>query len=65
MQDTLNTQVTELLKTQIAYQHFTLEEWKTLAFCVLHTQGDLCDTKRALDTGKLDTMFVKFPSAAL
>ena len=58
-------ELTELQKMQIAYAHFTLEEWKILAKCVWHTQGDLYGTKQAVDENKVTTMLSKFPSAVL
>ena len=57
--------ITELQKTQAAYAHFTLEEWKILVKCVRHTQGDLYGTKQAVDENKVATMLSKFPSASL
>ena len=57
--------MTELQKTQAAYAHFTLEEWKLLVKCVQHTQGDLYGTKQAVDDDKVATMLSKFPSAVL
>jgi hypothetical protein len=55
----------ELKKTQAAYAYFTLDEWKILAKCVLHTQGDLYGTKQAVDENKVAAMLAKFPSAVL
>ena len=58
-------ELTELQKTQAAYAHFTLEEWKILVKCVRHTEGDLYGTKQAVDENKVAAMLVKFPSAVL
>ena len=57
--------MTELEKTQAAYAHFTLEEWKLLAKCVQHTQCDLYGTELDVDENKVATMLAKFPSAVL
>jgi hypothetical protein len=57
--------MTELQKTQAAYQYFTLEEWKLLAKCVRHTEGDLYGTKQAVDEDAVKTMLAKFPSVVL
>ena len=58
-------ELTELQKTQAAYAHFTLDEWKILVKCVRHTEGDLYGTKQAVDENKVATMLAKFPSAVL
>jgi hypothetical protein len=55
----MNTEdLTELQKMQVAYAHFTLEEWQLLANCV----NTLAPT---LDKEKVFAMLVKFPSAVL
>lgn len=55
----------ELQRTQAAYQHFTLEEWKLLARCVRHAFGDLEGTPAAILLAKVAEMLQKFPSASL
>ena len=57
--------MTDLQRTQAAYAHFTLEEWKLLAKCVGRTFGDLKGTRDALDLEEVKTLLSKFPSAAL
>lgn len=58
-------ELSQLQKTQAAYAHFTLEEWKILARCLRHTEGDLYGTKQAVPLGAFNNILVKFPSAAL
>ena len=65
----MNTQLTELQKTQAAYAHFTLEEWKLLANCVRHTARNARDGKlpqgNGVKQGAVNNMLAKFPSAVL
>ena len=65
----MNTQLTELQKMQIAYAHFTLEEWHLLANCVRHTARAARDGKLPEGNGvrqeKVNAMLAKFPSAVL
>jgi hypothetical protein len=65
----MNTQQTELQKTQAAYAYFTLEEWKLLANCVRHTANQAREGKLPQGNGvtkeKVNTMLAKFPSAVL
>lgn len=57
--------LTELQKTQIVYQYFTLEEWQLLVRCISHARADLYGTRQAIDEEKVHAMLVKFPSAVL
>ena len=57
--------LTEWQKTQIAYDHFTLDERKIIAYCISHTRAELYGTKQAIDPDKLRDILVKFPSAVL
>lgn len=57
--------LTELQKTQIAYAHFTLEEWEMLVKCVSHTNAHLFATKQALDIDVVKGLLSKFPSVVL
>ncbi len=57
--------LTGLQKTQVAYAHFTLEEWKIIARCISHTRADLFGTKQALNPDAVRDILVKFPSAVL
>ena len=57
--------LTEWQKTQIAYAHFTLDEWKIIAYCISHTRAELYGTKQAIDPDKLRDILVKFPSTVL
>ena len=57
--------LTDLQKTQIAYAHFTLEEWRLLVRCVDLTYTELFGTKEAIDAEMMGNMLAKFPSAVL
>jgi hypothetical protein len=66
----MNTQeLTGLQKMQIAYAHFTLEEWHLLAKCVSHVVKEARDGKlpqgHGVTQNKVHTMLAKFPSAVL
>jgi hypothetical protein len=75
----MNTELTPLQKTQAAYAHFTLEEWKLLASCVRHQSAamhgtkqalpewmtNMHGTKQALPEWIVNNLLVKFPSAVL
>ena len=61
----MNTQLTPLQKTQAAYAHFTLEEWRNLALCVRHYEATMHGTLEALNKEKVFAMLAKFPSAVL
>jgi hypothetical protein len=65
----MNTELTELQKTQAAYAHFTLEEWQLLAKCVRHVAREARENKLPQGNGvtqnKVNTMLAKFPSAVL
>ncbi len=58
-------ELTGMQKMQIAYAHFTLEEWKLLAKCVNQTHAYLYGTSQELDKEKVFAMLAKFPSAVL
>lgn len=58
-------QLTESQKTQIAYAHFTLDEWKIIAYCISHARAELFGTRQAIDPDTLRDILVKFPSAVL
>ena len=61
--------LTPLQKTQAAYAHFTLEEWKLLRNCVLHVAKEAREDKLPQGNGvtqnKVNAMLAKFPSAVL
>ena len=59
------TQLTELQKTQAAYAHFTLEEWKLLARCLRHAEATLEGTREPVPLGMFNNILCKFPSAVL
>jgi len=58
--------MTNLERTQAAYAHFTLEEWKLLARCVLNTYDKMREQYgEELAREKFVSVLGKFPSAAL
>lgn len=59
------SELTPLQKTQAAYAHFTLEEWRNLALCVRHYEATMHGTLEALNKEKVFAMLAKFPSAVL
>ena len=65
----MNTELTELQKTQAAYAHFTLEEWQLLAKCVQHTARNARDGSlpqgHSVKQDAVNNMLAKFPSAVL
>lgn len=61
----MNTELTELQKTQAAYAHFTLEEWQILASCVRHHTANMYGTREAVSEEKVSALLAKFPSAVL
>jgi hypothetical protein len=61
----MKIELTELQKTQIAYAHFTLEEWQFLVSCVSHRLSSTIGTHEETDTDTVNAMLVKFPSAVL
>lgn len=61
----MDIKLTGLQEMQVSYQYFTLEEWRLLARCVHHAQGDLQGTAAALDEQKVSDLLGKFPSAVL
>jgi hypothetical protein len=58
-------ELTELQKTRIAYAHFTLDEWKIIAYCISHTRAELFGTRQAINPDTVRDILVKFPSAVL
>lgn len=58
-------ELTQLQKTQAAYTHFTLEEWRLLVTCVRHHTAAIYGTLDAIDQNKVNAMLSKFPSAVL
>jgi hypothetical protein len=56
----MNTELTPLQKTQVAYAHFTLEEWQFLASCVKDAIAVPND-----ETEYINQLLAKFPSAVL
>lgn len=65
----MDTQLTPLQKTQIAYAHFTVEEWKLLTKCVMHVAKEARDGNLPQGNGvtqaKVNAMLAKFPSVFL
>ena len=61
--------LTELQKTQAAYAHFTLAEWKLLRNCVVHVAKEAREGKLPQGNGvkqaAVNEMLAKFPSAVL
>jgi hypothetical protein len=51
--------LTELQKMQVAYAHFTLEEWKTLV------EAMLCLEREGYASSETIKILAKFPSAVL
>ena len=58
-------QLTELQKTQAAYAHFTLDEWKYILQCVRHHTAAHYGMSMPLSVSKVNDMLSKFPSAVL
>lgn len=58
-------ELTELQKTQAAYAHFTLAEWRLLAQCVHRRVDELLGSNFELDPDVVKNILAKFPSAVL
>jgi hypothetical protein len=58
-------ELTELQKTQIAYAHFTLQEWQCLAAAMSHTLAYFHGTPHGPQPEVLRAALEKFPSAVL